>query len=232
MLRSLKDLESYTIAATDGDIGTVVDFLVDDDRWTVRYLVASTGHFFLGRRVLISPICFRQADWPTKSFHVQLTMDKVKHAPGIDGDPSVSRQYETKLSEYYAYAVYWTDHAVATGDRHLRSTDEVRGYRVQGSDEQLGHVEDFLIDDHAWEVKYFVVDTSWLSGERVLVAPHWATRISASERTVFLSETRDAVRGSPAWDPHAPIDRAYETRLHEHYGRSKRANVDPAATQS
>ena len=63
MLRSLKELEHYAVSATDGDIGHVADFLLDDERWIVRYLVVETGGFFTGRRVLISPISFRQVDW-------------------------------------------------------------------------------------------------------------------------------------------------------------------------
>jgi hypothetical protein len=46
MLRSLKDLERYVVSATDGDIGSVVNFLLDDERWVVRYLVVETGDFF------------------------------------------------------------------------------------------------------------------------------------------------------------------------------------------
>ena len=71
MLRSLKDLEKYAVSATDGDIGSVVNFLLDDERWAIRYLVVQTGHplFLDGRRVLISPISFREANWSTKHFH-------------------------------------------------------------------------------------------------------------------------------------------------------------------
>jgi hypothetical protein len=58
MLRSLKELERYKVNATDGHIGSVVDFLLDDQRWTVRYLVVETGSFFSERRVLITPISF------------------------------------------------------------------------------------------------------------------------------------------------------------------------------
>ena len=61
MLRSLKDLERYKVSASDGDIGSVVNFLFDDERWAVRYLVVDTGGFFSGRSVLISPISFGAA---------------------------------------------------------------------------------------------------------------------------------------------------------------------------
>jgi len=78
MLRSLKDLEGYAVNATDGDIGHVADFLLDDERWIVRYLVVETGGFFSGRRVLITPISFRQVDWSTRSFHLALTRTRSR----------------------------------------------------------------------------------------------------------------------------------------------------------
>lgn len=94
MLRNLKDLERYTVGATDGDLGRVVDFLFDDERWVVRYLVVEPGGFFDERRVLISPISFRQVDWRLQCFNVALTKDKVRNSPSIDLDKPVSRQYE------------------------------------------------------------------------------------------------------------------------------------------
>ena len=98
MLRSLKHLEGYTVNATDGDVGKVVNFLLDDERWTIRYLVAETGGFFDGRRVLISPISFRKADWSTRRFHLALTRDEVKNSPSLDTDKRVSRQHERDYS--------------------------------------------------------------------------------------------------------------------------------------
>jgi len=112
MLRSLKDLEHYEVTATDGDIGDVEHFLLDDERWTVRYLVVKTGGFFDGRRVLISPISFRRAEWSTQRFHLALTRDKVKGSPDIDLDLPVSRQNERSFHRYYGYPNYWGD-----GDR-------------------------------------------------------------------------------------------------------------------
>jgi hypothetical protein len=107
MLRSLKALEGYTVHATDGDIGKVVNFLMDDERWSVRYLVVDTGSFLEGRRVLVSPISFREVDWAPHRFHLDLTMDKVKNSPSIDVDKPVSRQHERDYLRYYDYSSYW-----------------------------------------------------------------------------------------------------------------------------
>jgi hypothetical protein len=244
MLRSLKDLERYKISATDGDIGSVANFLLDDQHWTVRYLVADTGGFFGGRRVLISPISLREADWSTRRLQVALTKEMVKQSPSIDADKPVSRQHEENYYRYYGYPYYWGNAGVwgagaypgllaggrwsdANGERagdtdhvHLRSANEVRGYDIQGSDEAIGHVADFVLDDDTWQVRYLVVDTSkWWFGKKVLVAPHWARRISWSERKIHLDLSRQAIKDSPEWNANEPVNREYEARLYNYYGR-------------
>lgn len=44
-------------------------------------------------------------------------------------------------------------------DPHLRSTNAVRGYEIQALDDEIGHVEDFVIDDETWAIRYLVVAT-------------------------------------------------------------------------
>jgi hypothetical protein len=241
MLRALRDLERYTVAATDGDIGGMADFLIDDERWVVRYLVVDAGSFLHGRRVLISPISFREVDWSTYRFHLALTVDKIKNSPGVDVDKPVSRQHEEDYFRYYGYPFYWGDSGLwgmgaypgaagvgaleersdrVSGDVHLRSVAEVRGYHIQGRDEEIGHVEDFIVDDATWQVRYLVVDTShWWFGKRVLVSPHWASRVSWEERKVHVDLSRQAIKDSPEWNPAAVISREYEIVLYDHYGR-------------
>ena len=244
MLRSLKELEHYKVAATDGDVGSVVNFLFDDERWAIRHLVVQTGGFFDERRVLISPISFREVDWLTQLFHVALTKDKIKNCPSVDVDQPVSRQHERDYYRYYGYPYYWgyvgawgmgycptllgpgrasdalPDHADQdSGDVHLRSANEVRDYHIQGSDDAVGFVDDFIIDDDTWEVRYLVVDTShWWWGHKVLVAPRWTTDVSWTQRKVFVNLSREEIKSSPSWDPNSVIRREYEARLHAHYG--------------
>lgn len=249
MLRSLKGLEGYAVSATDGYIGSVANFLVDDERWVIRYLVVETGGFFSGRRVLISPVSFRQVHWrSTLGFDLALTMDKVKNSPSIDVDKPVSRRHELDWFDYYGYSHYWgpglrttgrSNEAPAVqseeqpGDVHLRSAKEIRGYHIEGTDAAIGHVDDFIIDDETWEVRYLVIDTAnWWPGKQVLVAPRWASRISWAEKKVFVDLSRQAIRNSPDWNPSAPVDREYEARLYDHYGRPVYWNSSDRAAQT
>ncbi len=245
MLRSLKDLGRYTVHATDGDIGSVADFLIDDERWAIRYLVVDSSRKLDWRQVLISPISFQQAEGRARRFDLALTMDKVRNSPQADTDKPVSRQHERAYYRYYGYPYYWGYSGLwgagsypgllaadtwreepserreeAPGDIHLRSSKEVRGYHVQGTAGAIGHVEDFIVDDETWGVRYLVVDTSnWGFGKDVLVAPHWASRVSWEEKKVHLDMSREAIKASPIWDGNAAVNREYETRLYDYYGR-------------
>ena len=106
MLQRLADLRKYTIGATDGDIGQVRDFLFEDQRWTVRYLVVDTGTWLSGRKVLISPFSIEHVEPEGRRVMTRLTTDQVKNSPDIDTDRPVSRQHEAQLHSYYRYPDY------------------------------------------------------------------------------------------------------------------------------
>ena len=67
MLRNIKELYNYTLEAEDGEIGRCKDFLFDDERWTMRYMVADTGKWLPGKKVLVSPISLGKPDWEGKT---------------------------------------------------------------------------------------------------------------------------------------------------------------------
>lgn len=107
MLRSIKDLEEYTIGATDGTIGQVRDFFFDDEAWVIRYLVVDTGTWLSSRMVLISPISLGQPDKAGKVLPVSITRAQVMNSPDIDTQKPVSWQHELQYFGYYGYPYYW-----------------------------------------------------------------------------------------------------------------------------
>jgi hypothetical protein len=102
----------------------------------------------------------------------------------------------------------------------LRSTHEVTDYHIQAADGEIGHVEDFIIDDETWAIRYLIIDTrNWLPGKKVLVSPQWIERVSWSERKVFVNHTREIIRQSPEYTEESLLTRDYESVLHRHYNR-------------
>ena len=108
------------------------------------------------------------------------------------------------------------------GDPNLRSVREVTGYHIQASDGDIGHVEDFIVDTDTWMIRYMVVDTrNWLPGKKVLVAKEWIDSVDWGERSVHVRLSRNEIKDSPDFDPDEPVDREYEARLYDYYGRPK-----------
>jgi hypothetical protein len=65
MLFARNDLFGCQVAATDGGVGTVRDFLFDDQNWKVRWIV-DTGHWLPGRKVLIHPSAIVPLELPPR----------------------------------------------------------------------------------------------------------------------------------------------------------------------
>jgi len=238
------------IRGTDENVGSIADLLFDTDTWVVRHVVVDTGKWLPGRQVLIPPTTLETRDWPAGSAGVRLSRQQVKESPPLEDDRPVSRQLETELYQYYSVPYYWgpTGAPLAAGDytpvpfglnpalpkepqeapqsvahsesNHLRSVSEVTGYYIRAADDDIGHVEEFLIDDSDWALRYFVIDTrNWLPGRKVLVARDWVDAFSWSDSTVSVGLTKEQIKQSPEFDLTQSIDRAYEERLHGHYGR-------------
>lgn len=257
MLHAAGDIRGLHLEARDGRIGQVDDLYFDDEDWTVRYLVVSTGSWLSGRRVLISPYSVGSPDWAGKALPADLTMDQIRNAPGEETDLPVSRQHESRLFDYYGYPYYWrgpyvwggaaypyfpplaqspeapdtgearrtlrSDSGGKEGDAHLRSMAEVRGYRVQASDGDLGHIEDFLIDQDDWSVRYLAIDTrNWLPGRHVAVPSEWARDIRWSERTVAFRRSREEIRNAPEYSGIGYVTPEYSRNLDEYYQETGR----------
>ena len=242
MLRSAKATLGYRLIATDGEFGKIHDMSFDDLTWTIRYIVAETGSWLFGRLVLLSPAFFGSADWLRGEVPVSLTKLQIEQSPSIDTKQTVSRQRETELQQYYGWPAYWiavpadlglgfpantparlgTNPPKCGGDPHLRSIREVTGYHIQAKDGDIGHVDDFVFQDDAWIIRYLVVDTrDWLHGRRVLIPPGWTTVIHWSKREVCVENSREAIQNAPEYDSFDPVNRVYEERLYDYYGRPK-----------
>jgi hypothetical protein len=108
MLRNASVIDGYAIAASDGQVGTVSDFLFDDASWLVRWLVVDTGNWLSGRKVLLPASALGHLDQPERHFSVRLTMQQVKDSPDIYTDQPVSRQMETNIYDFYGWNPYWS----------------------------------------------------------------------------------------------------------------------------
>lgn len=195
MLWTASMLKGYVVLGIDGTQGTVSDLLFDNASWKTRWLVVSTGEWFPNHNVLLPVSVLGSPDPVQRQFRVALTVQQIQDSPHADGDLPVSRQAEVDsvlrpatAGRSYGYAVL---SASKPNDPHLRSMEAVVGHRVHAIDGLAGHVDDFLIEDADWSVRFIKVDTrDWGPARRVLLPPRLIRNIDWLARAVHLDVDR------------------------------------------
>lgn len=253
MLIKAKELRGYTLKSLDGDLGKVEEFYFDDKYWTIRYLIADTGGWLTGRQVLISPYSLESVNRDTEQISINLSKKQIESSPSLITNKPVSQQFEMDYFGYYGFPIYWGGpymwgynseivrnakewNKVAqekkTWDPHLRSTIELDGYHIQANDDEIGHVEDFIVDDETWAIRYLVVDTkNWWAGKKVLVSTRWIEKISWKESKVFANLSRENIKQAPQYTEKTKLTRDYETKLHRHYNQQGYWSDEPTAVE-
>ena len=196
----------------------------------------------MGRDVLIAPIAVSGIDDHDASMGINLQKAQIERAPPIDHIKPISRQYEEAYYGHFRWVPYWEPDTMTLGtpiphpgpttggdgalpaeskeQSHLRSSADVTGYGIHARDGDIGHIEDLVVDDEDWIIRYAEVDTTnWLPGKKVLVQTGRIERIDWLTRSVTMLVTRDAIQSAPVYDPAQLITPDYEIQLFRHYGK-------------
>jgi hypothetical protein len=152
---------------------------------------------------------------------MNISTEQIRNSPEINSDQPVSRQEEARLGQYYGWpsvnpaplmaggmlaagVTYTGAHYAHTGmrptdepsdaaqyDDHLRSVNEITGYKIDATDGELGLVDDFLVDLRQARLTSVLADTSNLTGSRVISVPvHLVRAIYRDKRAVHLLGSR------------------------------------------
>jgi hypothetical protein len=221
----------WSVVAEDDEVGQLSDVYFDDWRWTVRYLVVDTSHWPGGRSVLLSPRSVSGVDPARQILRTHLSWNQVAFSPDLDRARPVSRQHELELSRYSGFPAYAVTVGASVGlaepvtlpmdgaDPHLRSVRAITGYFVHALDGDVGHVEDFLVDDDTWTVRHLLVSVRhWWAIHRVLVPVGWIARVSWGARAIQVSLPAEAIRLGPTHDRTTGVSPEHEARLGRYYG--------------
>jgi hypothetical protein len=170
-----------TVRGNDGDGGIVNDLLFDDSSWRMRWIVVNTHHW-LCREVLLSVSHVQQPDVVGRRIVVDLTTPEISDSLAAGLRPPVSQP-----------SIH------GDGDPHLRSVDAVIGHRAHLTDGIIGHVEDLLVQDADWGIRFLRIDTcKWRPGERVLLAPRSIREIDWDGRLVRFGLGRGEIEADRA----------------------------------
>lgn len=103
MLKSIKDIQNYTLRTQDGATAVIKDFLIDDFNWLVRYLVVQYGD----RQVALSTTILHAFDDEQEEITTRLSEAAILDGPVVDLDLPLTRADEELLSQHYGWTPYW-----------------------------------------------------------------------------------------------------------------------------
>ena len=157
MLRSVSDLKQFTIAGTDGSLGSVSDLYFDDRSWAVRYLVVEDGTWLSNGRVFVPSDSVRRSDSTT--LRVALSKKQVKVSTMVStGDAHL--QPATAVMGY----------AMQAEDGEIGHVKDVL------VDDKAWAIRYLVVDTEEW----------W-GGKTVWVSPQWLTRVTWDESKTLFS---------------------------------------------
>ncbi|MEO8546481.1 MAG: PRC-barrel domain-containing protein [Burkholderiaceae bacterium] len=100
-LRSANEVRGYGMLAQDGEIGEVIDFVIDQDDWSIRYLVADTHKWLPGRKLQLAPAWVQAIRWSDREIAIDLPRASLRTAPQHQGTQSIDKRFEVHLYQHY-----------------------------------------------------------------------------------------------------------------------------------
>jgi hypothetical protein len=116
-LRSCKAVTGHHIQASDGEVGHVDGFLVDEKSWAIRYLVVNTSNWWVGHTIILAPPWIQGVHWGDSTVTVNLTRQQVQDAPAYDPAVPLERAQEAGIYGHYARPSYWADEVIIEAGR-------------------------------------------------------------------------------------------------------------------
>ena len=79
-LRSARFIRGYKVEATDGLVGELADFMVDDRTWMIREIVVEFGPWYAGKAIRIPTEKISRISYDESTVYVNLAKDTMVHA--------------------------------------------------------------------------------------------------------------------------------------------------------
>jgi uncharacterized protein YrrD len=114
-LRSCNAVSRYYLHASDGELGHVQGYLVDQQSWAIRFLIVNTSNWWVGHQVLIAVEWIDNVSWLDSTVTTGLSRQAVKDAPAYDSAELVSDSAAASLYRHYGRRPYNTDTARRRG---------------------------------------------------------------------------------------------------------------------
>jgi hypothetical protein len=232
MIRSYKRMQETRIRALDGEIGILKDVYFDDSSWQIQYFVIELGTWFSGKDVLVPPGVVSPFDGV--SLKVELTKAELRSCPHADEAIPVSLQERYRARSFFNLVctagslmnggplivppISFDANDASVIDPHLRSCRNVSRYELVARDGDVGAIQDLLIDDSFWLIRFVVAIVNGVRDRQAkLFGPQIIEDIEWSLSVVKIGANRNQALLKPSFDANKHLDTSYEFLVKEVY---------------
>jgi uncharacterized protein YwbE len=106
-LRSTREVEGYRVHTTDGQVGTVAGFLIEDTTWAVRYLRIETKEEIGDGSLYVSPHWVDEISWIERKLSLGIDNERLAQVPTVGVEGTLTRDEEERLHEFFGQPRYW-----------------------------------------------------------------------------------------------------------------------------
>jgi hypothetical protein len=87
--------------AVDGEIGQIEDGIVDDQTWTIKYVVSTIRHWWSAKKVLLPTESVLWVSAAESNVYVSLARNSIATAPKFEPENPLTHEFETALNNHY-----------------------------------------------------------------------------------------------------------------------------------
>ncbi|NEV64356.1 PRC-barrel domain containing protein [Thiorhodococcus minor] len=101
-VRSVDEVLGYKARTPEGQgAGHIADFIIEDKRWGIRYLVLDTSYLPFSKKLLLASEWITEVSWIDHDLRLDVTAEQLEKAPPYDLEAPINDQAETVLYNYY-----------------------------------------------------------------------------------------------------------------------------------
>lgn len=247
MKELFSSLHRYRVFATDEELGGIKDVFVDSRTWEVAYLSVSTHKWLPGKSVLVPtkrvlhlPMVKALAvNLPRRSIcglysSSEAAVPHQSHSQHVNNSLGVIEMFSGSIGLGYPFIYSYTQPVddrgserminysapnVALG-KHIHGAKILIGYHLHMLDDELGVVEDLVVNKSHWRVSHLIVSikAEAAPARRVLLPTSIIAKVSEENRLVYTKSYSDTVTLAPTFSG-SQVRKIDERLIEDHYAK-------------
>lgn len=216
------------------NLGEVEELVIDTKNGEIVYAVVAFGGFLgMGDKLFAMPPKSLQSNASGEKLVLNVDKARLKAAPGFDKanwPDMANAEWTSQIRNYYGVG---GEHAGVihpdTKDVHgsvatyVKSSDLIGAQVKNAQGEDLGKVEDVVLDLEAGQIAYAVVSFGGFlgMGDKLFAVPSASLKRRAGDDTLVLNVAKERLEKAPGFDKNdwpSLSDRSWLVGVYEYYG--------------